>query len=259
LERLPQIELLRIFAGRPAMHGLFEADVTTARRLIRQRAGTGDEVSFTAFLVACLARAMDEHPQIRAFRRGRRRLIVFDDVDVAVLIEFEAGGHRVPLFHVIRDAARHSVAEIHEEITAARSTSDVLDDRRRQIRRARRIPRPVRAAIWRALAASPRAWKRHGGTVVLTSIGMFGNGPGWGLSSPGGYPVGVVVGGIGERPVLANGVLEARELVSLTLSFDHQVIDGAPAARFGARFKELIEEAYGLASGSPTEVLTADG
>jgi pyruvate/2-oxoglutarate dehydrogenase complex dihydrolipoamide acyltransferase (E2) component len=54
-------------------------------------------------------------------------------------------------------------------------------------------------------------------------------------------------------------VLEARELVSLTLSFDHQVIDGAPAARFGARFKELIEEAYGLASGSPTEVLTADG
>ncbi len=100
--------------------------------------------------------------------------------------------------------------------------------------------------MWRALARSPRTWKRYGGTVVLTSVGMFGGGAGWGLSSPGGYPLAVTVGGIGERAVFVEGRIESREILSLTVSFDHTVVDGAPAARFGARLVELIEEYHGL-------------
>lgn len=43
-----------------------------------------------------------------------------------------------------------------------------------------------------------------------------------------------------------DGRIEIREYLSLTLSFNHDVIDGAPAARFAQRLKELIESAYGL-------------
>jgi pyruvate/2-oxoglutarate dehydrogenase complex dihydrolipoamide acyltransferase (E2) component len=43
-----------------------------------------------------------------------------------------------------------------------------------------------------------------------------------------------------------DGQIEIRERLSMTVSFDHDIIDGAPAARFTQRFKELIETGYGL-------------
>jgi hypothetical protein len=54
------------------------------------------------------------------------------------------------------------------------------------------------------------------------------------------------VGGIGEKPGVVDGQIVIRDCLSLTLSFDHDIIDGAPAARFTQRLKELIESGYGL-------------
>jgi hypothetical protein len=46
--------------------------------------------------------------------------------------------------------------------------------------------------------------------------------------------------------VLVDGRAANREYLSLTISVDHEVVDGAPAARFTRRLKELIESGYGL-------------
>jgi pyruvate/2-oxoglutarate dehydrogenase complex dihydrolipoamide acyltransferase (E2) component len=56
----------------------------------------------------------------------------------------------------------------------------------------------------------------------------------------------VALGGIAEKPGVIDGRIEIREYLCLTLCFDHDIIDGAPAARFTQRFKELIESGYGL-------------
>ncbi len=56
----------------------------------------------------------------------------------------------------------------------------------------------------------------------------------------------MTVGGIGEKPGVVDGRIAIREYLSLTISFDHDTIDGAPAARFTQRLKELIESGYGL-------------
>ena len=45
---------------------------------------------------------------------------------------------------------------------------------------------------------------------------------------------------------MVDGRIEIREYLCLTLSFDHDIIDGAPAARFTQRLKEIIENGYGL-------------
>jgi len=52
------------------------------------------------------------------------------------------------------------------------------------------------------------------------------------------------VGRIAERPAGRDGQLVLRPLMTLSLSVDHRVVDGAPAARFLQRMKELIEEPY---------------
>jgi pyruvate/2-oxoglutarate dehydrogenase complex dihydrolipoamide acyltransferase (E2) component len=83
------------------------------------------------------------------------------------------------------------------------------------------------------------------GTVTVTSVGMFGEGGGWAIS-PTNYTVQMTVGGISEKPRLVDGEVTTRELLNLTVTFDHDVVDGAAATRFVQRLSELIEEAHGI-------------
>jgi pyruvate/2-oxoglutarate dehydrogenase complex dihydrolipoamide acyltransferase (E2) component len=75
---------------------------------------------------------------------------------------------------------------------------------------------------------------------------MFGAGNGWGIPVGGPLPLVLTVGGIVEKPGIVDGRIELREYLSLTISFDHDIVDGAPAARFAAHLKQLIECGYGL-------------
>jgi pyruvate/2-oxoglutarate dehydrogenase complex dihydrolipoamide acyltransferase (E2) component len=88
--------------------------------------------------------------------------------------------------------------------------------------------------------------KKYVGTVALTSVGMFGKGAGWGIPPATPPSLWVTVGGIGEKPGVVDGQIAMRDYLSLTISFDHDIIDGAPAARFTQRLKDLIESGYGL-------------
>jgi pyruvate/2-oxoglutarate dehydrogenase complex dihydrolipoamide acyltransferase (E2) component len=69
-----------------------------------------------------------------------------------------------------------------------------------------------------------------------------------------GYPVApptlmITVGGIATKPRYVAGQLQAREMLDLTISVDHEVVDGALAARFARRLAQLVEQADGLAAG----------
>jgi pyruvate/2-oxoglutarate dehydrogenase complex dihydrolipoamide acyltransferase (E2) component len=74
---------------------------------------------------------------------------------------------------------------------------------------------------------------------------MFGKGAGWGIPLTG-HTLYITLGGIGEKPGVVDGQKAIREYLSITISFDHSIVDGAPAARFTWRLKELIESGYGL-------------
>jgi hypothetical protein len=256
-ERVPTIELMPALACRNPMHAFLEVDVTEARRRLQDhRARTGESRSFTAFVITCLAHAVDEDRRVQAFRRGRR-LVVFDTVDVATLVEVGADGQRVPLPYVVRDAAHRSCAGINEEIRAAQRDGGLVREVRRQMRPLRFVPKPVRWVLWRALARSPWTRTRYGGTVVVTSLGSVTSVRGWGVGMVS-YPVSLTVGGIHREPALRDGQLEERELLRLTISLDHEVVDGAPAARFVHRLCELLEQAHGLEDLTAAEVLVAE-
>ena len=84
------------------------------------------------------------------------------------------------------------------------------------------------------------------GTVAVTAVGMFGKGhSGWGIATT---PVSLslVVGSLSWKPAVIDGRIEPREILNLTVLFDHDVVDGAPATRFVKRLVELIESGYGL-------------
>ncbi|HEC81029.1 MAG TPA: dehydrogenase, partial [Thermoplasmatales archaeon] len=79
-----------------SIHAFVEFDVTEARKILREHKNkTGKSVSFTAWLIKCVAQAVSEHKELNAYRQGRRRIVVFDDVDVAIPVErFVEGEYR---------------------------------------------------------------------------------------------------------------------------------------------------------------------
>ena len=236
----------RLSRHMPFIHGLIEVDVTGVRSFLREhKAKTGESLSFTAFLIACLAQAVEENKAVQAFRLGRKRLILFEDVDVETYIERGGAGRSLPMPYVIRAANRKTAREIHQEIRAAQVQE--VAKAATGFNLVQYMPTFLIGFFLRILGRDPKQMKKYTGTVALSSVGMFGKGGGWGIPPANPPSLLVTVGGIGEKPGVADGHIAIREYLSLTLSFDHDIIDGAPAARFTQRFKELIESGYSLA------------
>ena len=240
-----EINLARLSHRKNLIRGLVEVDITRARRFLREeKARTGETLSFTAFVAACLGQAVAENWQVQASLNWRGQIVLYDEVDVSILVEREHGGRKFPVAHIVRAANRKSVRAIHEEIRAEQA-KPMSGKEVQQVRILTLLPSFVRQISLIYISKHPRLRKQYMGTVGLTAIGMFGNRGGWGLDVPF-HSLGVVVGGIATRPALVEGKVEAHEYLSLTITFDHALLDGAPAARFTQRLCDLIEDAYGL-------------
>jgi pyruvate/2-oxoglutarate dehydrogenase complex dihydrolipoamide acyltransferase (E2) component len=227
------------------MRGLLEIDVSEARYLIREHeARTGEKISFTGFIVACVAKAVAANRHVHAYRNWRGQLVIFDDVDVAILIERKRNGKVFPLSYVTRAADKKSVYDIHREIRAVQANPLAGPDMAR-LSLVTSLPSFVRRLYFLYARQRPHILKHFMGTVIVTAVGMFGEHGGWGITLPG-NSLGVVIGGIGQKPGVVDGQIAIREYLCVTITFNHDVIDGAPAARFTECFVDLVESAYGL-------------
>ena len=228
---------------RHTIHGLVEFDVTRAREAIRQhKEETGETLSFSAFFLACLGKAIDADKRVHAYRNWRNQLIIFDDVDVNMLFEVEVDGRKTIRPHILRGVNKKSFREIHQEIRAFQSQHESSAESK-FIEGFVRLPGFARRLFLRALFKNPQLLKEYYGTVMVTSIGMFGTGNGWGIPVSN-HSLQLTLGGIGKKPVVVDDRIAVREMLSVTISFDHDVIDGAPAARFVQRLRELIASGY---------------
>ena len=80
---------------------------------------------------------------------------------------------------------------------------------------------------------------------MVTAVGMFGKVNGWFISA-GVHPISFGVGSIIKKPKVINDNIEIREILNMTVLIDHDVVDGAPMARFIAELTKNIETAAGL-------------
>jgi pyruvate/2-oxoglutarate dehydrogenase complex dihydrolipoamide acyltransferase (E2) component len=221
------------------MHGLVEVDVTDAKRLL---ADHEPALSFTAFVIASVARAAAAHPEVHAYRNWRGQLVSHRHVDIATIIEITTPQGPFALAHAIRDADIRDVADLTNELRTVKTDPSASGTGKWVVRYApiaARVP-GLLAAMYAVMGRSPRL-RQLVGTVGVTAVGMFGGGGGFAIAPLTLMPLQVVVGGMSPRPRVVRGQIEVRDMVDLTVTIDHNVIDGAPAARFGAELRELIE------------------
>lgn len=177
----------------------------------KEAAQQGVHLTVLAFLVKAAARALQDHPYLNATLDEQAQEILFKKYyNIGIAVDTPEG-LMVPVLKGVPDKNLLQIAkEMAELAQKARSRSIDLAD-------------------------------LQGGTFTITNYGSVGGILGTPIIR---HPeVGILgVGRILEKPVLSEGVLQARPFLPLSLSFDHRVVDGAEAARFLRSLIRLIEE-----------------
>lgn len=171
----------------------------------------GIRVSYTDIIVKAAARAIEDKPLANATLQGDQ-IVIHDQINIGVATAIE-GGLVVP---VVRNVTSKSIPQISKEI---------------------------KELVARARAGQAGGDDFGGGTFTVTNLGAYGIDSFTPIITPGQSMI-LGVCRIAEKPAVVNGEIKIRSMMNLSLSFDHRIVDGAPAAEYLARLREILESPY---------------
>lgn len=191
-----------------------EADATelvSARNQLN--AELPEKISYNTLLLAICAKALKEQPAINASWQDAG-IIAHSQINIGLAVDTPRG----LLVPVIRDAGGKPIPQLHREVTDA---------------------------VARAGEGKSKPDELSGGTFTITNLGMFEVD---GFTPIINLPEAAIlgVGRIAPKPVAKGEQVVVRQMLTLSLSFDHRVVDGAPAGKFLQRIKQLIERPFAL-------------
>ena len=238
--------------GRKKHHitGILEVDVTVARERLRAMRRAGSAVSFTGWFTKSVARVVEENPEVHGVLRGRRKRHLFAQVDIALMVEREVEGKTVPLPLVLRDCTNLSLQAVESKLASAltqpvEGARDYELGRRRSpllIRLFFRLPQPIRIRSMERILNNPFRRKATMGTVMITSVAAGMRFPGW-IIPKSMHNLVFGLGSVVRKPRVVGDRMVPRDVLHLTVLIDHDVVDGAPAARFVSKLVKALESA----------------
>ena len=168
----------------------------------------GTRLTFTDLIVKAVARAILDHPILNASLEGNQ-IRIHGEVNVGLAVALEEG----LIVPVIHNADRKSMPDISLE---------------------------AKQLVEKARAGKLSGREIAGGTFTITNLGAYGIDVFNPIITPGQSAI-LGVCRIVDKPAVVNGQIAVHSMMNLCLSFDHRVMDGAPAAQFLANVKELLE------------------
>jgi pyruvate/2-oxoglutarate dehydrogenase complex dihydrolipoamide acyltransferase (E2) component len=252
ISRISTIDIGRASLKKHYVKALIELDVTEARKMIKKKKLT-EKISFNSWLIKCISHAVEEFAPIHGIRKGKRKVAIFEDIDISIIIETEIQGKKVPLPYVIRKTNEKSISDICSEIRSGQKQSindegdNVLGEKKNDflMKFYYTMPGFIRRIIWRQIINSPFLTKENMGTVSITSVGMMGKINGWVMPTSI-HPLCFAIGSVVKKPGVIDDRIEIRQYLYITVLVDHDVIDGAPAVRALSKLTKLVESGFGL-------------
>ncbi len=247
--RIGTIDLGRIGGRKHHVAGLLEVDVTDLLARVRRMRSEGIEVSFFTWMVKEIGDAISDNRYMHALSGKKNTTVIFEDVDISIVVEREVDGVRVPLPLIIRKANEKTAADIHGEIRDAqrqeiRDEGDYVLAENSQSRRMMKLyyasSQWLRLLVFRQILRNPFRAKEMMGTVMITSVGTAGHLPGWILPRAM-HNLCFALGSIVKKPWVVKGEIQIRDILHLTMLFDHDVVDGVPAMRFASRLVARLQ------------------
>ena len=188
-----------------------EADASALVELRRQLAADGVQAAYNDLFLYVLARALREHPRLNASLDGET-IRVWQHINIGLATDTDRG----LLVPVVRDVGSKGVTQLADDTAAL---------------------------VERARTGKCAPDELRGSTFTLTNLGMFGIDAFTPLINQPECAI-LGVGRIKPRPVVVGDQIEARPTAWLSLTFDHRLVDGGPAARFLQRVVQLVERPH---------------
>ena len=188
LSRLGTLDVGKIGLSKHHIAGLLEVDVTEAIGHVRKLRSEGKAVSFFSWMVKAISDVISENRYIHALRGRRNSTVVFEDIDVSVMVEKRVNDKRVPLPLLIKKTNEKTAEAIHAEVQAAQSQkikdeSDYVMGEKQLSRMGMRLyyllPPGIRIFLMKRIMRNPHRSKNLMGTVIITTVGTAGHIAGW--------------------------------------------------------------------------------
>lgn len=232
---------------------LLEVDVTNLRKRVKLQKSKGIRTSFTAELLVIIAQSLSEHPQIAAYLLNKQQTAMFNSIDITVVVEKAVENSRIPIPYVIHKANTKTGTEIAQEIAEARKSP--LESTERAYLKKREwlekvyymLPGFLRRTLWKIVFRKPETLFETMGNAVFTSVATVGNINGWFVHTSI-HPVSFGVSAITQKPVVRNKEIVIRDIMNVTITMDHDVVDGIPMAKFIRTLVKKIETTSSTAS-----------
>lgn len=244
--RIATFDIFAVGLSKHHVAAMLEFDVTESRSRLRNLRKNGITVSFNAWLIKVIGNVLQRHSEASAYLYNKKKLIIFNDINVSLIVEKKIGDTKVPIPLVIQKTNEKSALEITEEIEKAKNQELTSDDvvLKKQSTSYERfyylLPGFLRRLFWKVLLINPKAAFRTMGNVAVTSVGMMGKINGWFIHKSV-HPISFGVGSILKKPVVIENEIKIREILNMTILVDHDVIDGAPMVRFLDDLTKYIE------------------
>jgi pyruvate dehydrogenase E2 component (dihydrolipoamide acetyltransferase) len=193
------------------------ADVTELQKWRERLNKDGNQISFNDLFVFIVARILGEFPELNSRMVGEE-IQLMEDINIGVAVDTERG----LVVPTIRNADQKGVLEINEDF---------------------------RVKLDRARAGKSNLEDLSAGTFTITNLGMFGIEGFVPIINPPECAI-LSMGSIQRQPVVIDekDTIQVCPMVQLCLVWDHRIVDGAPAARFLRRIKQLVEWPMGFLS-----------
>ena len=251
--RIATFDIFSIGLLKHHVSSILEFDVTESRRKLQDIRRSGIDISFNAWLIKTISEVVMKHKEAAAYLYNKKRLVVFNDVNVSILIEKKLDREKVPIPLLIEKTNEKSAQEINSEILKAKnqvlSNNDIVLEKKST--RFENIyyflPGFIRRTIWKIMLNNPKFAFKKMGNVVITSVGMMGKINGWFIHKSV-HPLSFGVGSILKKPVVIDNEVKIRDILNMTILCDHDVIDGAPMVKFLNDLTKYIETGKGINS-----------
>jgi hypothetical protein len=224
------------------IHCLWDVDVSMPHAALHAHyADTGAFLPISIRLARCLAKAVDEYKAVQSYRPGGK-----DEVNIYMVIEHDEAGKRQIIPCSISATHHTTLPRLHHEVRAVeRSAANGIVKQFWYLYLPTAVFRPFFFAFVWIERRYPHLWNSTVGTAGISAAGAFGNGSGWDIRLAMPTTLMRTFGSVDERDVIVDDHTTVRVYLSHTISTDHDIVDGAPAACFTERLKELIERGYG--------------
>lgn len=219
------------------VHLLADVDATAMRR---SRTATGGRTSYVSYVVKAAADVIAGDRDARSVLRDglRPRLATVEDVHAKVLFDKTVDGQRCVLSGSVPAAHKLDVTDIQRLIDEHKKDDLTPDGPFAQVRALQRLPLPLARLLYKVVLRDPRRRARLQGTFSVTSVGHT---PVRAILPMIGGTLGFGIGAITDTPVVRDGEIVVRPVFTLSLTFDHRVIDGALASDLLAEVKHGLE------------------